>query len=346
MELTERLIPSRYIREKLSENSFQLSDFNKATMIWNANIAYSEKLSELRSLCDSTSDDLLKKQLEQRLDYESRKLERIKDNFSGKFIYVFEEDEFIMFKGYFTDYETALRYARKCISKRHAPCSIYKKRLVSNNDESAVNAGLHLPGKLVKLTDINCYDLPISEIRFDEKGDISYLYCGEMSAEEEYETYEYRKDRFEQNCFAIPIKFYCGTIVRDVTDNALAVMASDADFGNAPSDESYFSYFGVPVLTLDKHGMWDHTHIRPIYLEKAEPLICDTDDKKESAYIRAINSFSECLKAGLNDEEPACLKAIADAREYRDIRIECAAEFEKQIFNHVDKAVRLEDIMN
>ena len=60
MELTERLIPSRYIREKLSENSFQLSDFNKATMIWNANITYSEKLSELKKLCDSTEDDLLK----------------------------------------------------------------------------------------------------------------------------------------------------------------------------------------------------------------------------------------------------------------------------------------------
>lgn len=60
MELTGRLIPSRYIREKLSENSFQLSDFNKATMIWNANITYSEKLSELKKLCDSTEDDLLK----------------------------------------------------------------------------------------------------------------------------------------------------------------------------------------------------------------------------------------------------------------------------------------------
>ncbi len=349
MELieTEKLIPSRYIRDELNKNGFQLSDVNKTTMIWNdEQLSYAEKLSELQKLCDSTSDSLLKKQIGQRLDYESKKLERIKDNFSGKFIYVFEEDEFVMFKGYFTDYETALHYALKCISKRHAPCSIYKKRLVSSNDESDVNAHLHLPGKSVKLTDINYYNLPISEIRFDEKGNISYLYCGEMSAEEEYDTYEYRKDRFEQNCFAIPIKFSCGTIVRDVTDNSLAVIAGDADFSKAPSDESYFSYFGVPVLMLDKHGMWDHTHIRPIYLEKAEPLICDTDDKKDRTYIKAINSFSDCLKAGLSEEEPACLKAIADAREYRDIYLEYSAELEKQVYNDVDTAVRLEDIMN
>lgn len=349
MELTERLIPSRYIRDELSKHGYQLSDLNKATMLWNADtlmLSYSEKLSELKKLCDSTNDDLLKKQIGQRLDYESKKLERIKDNFSGQFIYVFEEDEFIMFKGYFIDYETALCYANKCISKCHAPCTIYKKKLVSSNDASDVNARLQFPGKPLKLPDINCYDLPVSEIRFDEKGEIAYLYCGEMSAEEEYDTYEYRKDRFEQNCFAIPIKFFRGTVVRDVTDNSLVVIACDADFSRTPSDDSYFSYFGIPVLTLDKHGMWDHSHIRPIYLEKAEPLICGTDDKKESAYIRAINSFSECLKAGSDDEEPACLKAIADARKYRNVCLECAAEFEKQIFGHVDKAIRLTDIIN
>lgn len=146
MELTERLVPNRYIRDELRKHGYQLSDLNKATMLWNTDtlmLSYSEKLSELKKLCDSTNDDLLKKQIGQRLDYESKKLERIKDNFSGQFIYVFEEDEFIMFTGYFTDYETALCYANKCISKRHAPCTIYKKKLVNSNDASAVNAGFN-----------------------------------------------------------------------------------------------------------------------------------------------------------------------------------------------------------
>lgn len=158
MELTERLIPSRYIRDELRKHGYQLSDLNKATMLWNADtlmLSYSENLSELKKLCESTNDDLLKKQIGQRLDYESKKLERIKDDFSGQFIYVFEEDEFIMFTGYFTDYETALCHANKCISKRHAPCTIYKKKLVNRNDASAVNARLQFHGKPLKLTDIN-----------------------------------------------------------------------------------------------------------------------------------------------------------------------------------------------
>lgn len=77
MELTERLVPSRYIRDQLSKYGYQLSDLNKATMLWNTDtlmLSYSEKLSELKKLCNSTNDDLLKKQIGQRLDYESKKL--------------------------------------------------------------------------------------------------------------------------------------------------------------------------------------------------------------------------------------------------------------------------------
>lgn len=81
---TERLIPSYYIREELSKNGFQLSDADKATMFWNSTLSYTEKLEELQKLSDSTSNENLQKQIRERLDYESKKLERIKDNSSGR----------------------------------------------------------------------------------------------------------------------------------------------------------------------------------------------------------------------------------------------------------------------
>ena len=84
MELTERLVPNRYIRDQLSKYGYQLSDLNKATMLWNTDtlmLSYSEKLSELKKLCDSTNDDLLKKQIGQRLDYESKSLNASKTIF-------------------------------------------------------------------------------------------------------------------------------------------------------------------------------------------------------------------------------------------------------------------------
>ena len=100
MKLTERLIPSSYIREELSKKQYQLSDAEKATMLWNSTLSYTEKLEELQKLSDSTSDDNLQKQIRERLNYESKKLERIKDNSSGSYLYVFE-DQHKLYQNYF-----------------------------------------------------------------------------------------------------------------------------------------------------------------------------------------------------------------------------------------------------
>ena len=84
MELTERLVPSRYIRDQLSKYGYQLSDLNKATMLWNTDtlmLSYSEKLSELKKLCDSTNDDRLKKQIGQRLTMKAKSLNASKTIF-------------------------------------------------------------------------------------------------------------------------------------------------------------------------------------------------------------------------------------------------------------------------
>lgn len=350
MKLT-RLIPSCYIRDELSKNGFQLSNANKATLLWNSTtLSYTEKLGELQKLSDSTSDENLQKQIRERLDFESRKLERIKDNSSGSYLYVFE-DQYKLCQNYFLSYKISILFAQRYLSKDNSSCSIYKKKIISSCDEFTKTVRLrwhpHTTDEPAETITVFSYGESVSEIQFNEKGDISYLHCGEMSVEEEYDTYQYRKDRFEQNYFAMPLKFSCGTIVRDITDNSLGVIAHDVDFSNSDvSDKIYINSFGIMVLFLDKYGTWQHKHIRPIYLDKAEPLICNTDDKKDRAYIKAINSFSDCLKAGLSEEEPACLNAIEDAREYRDICLEYSIELEKQVYNDVDKAVRLEDIMN
>ena len=117
MKLTERLIPSCYIRDELSKNGFQLSDANKATLLWNSTtLSYTEKLEELQKLSDSTSDENLQKQIRERLDFESRKLERIKDNSSGSYLYVFE-DQYKLCQNYFLRYKMSILFAQRYISK-------------------------------------------------------------------------------------------------------------------------------------------------------------------------------------------------------------------------------------
>lgn len=149
MELT-RLIPSCYIRDELRKNGFQLSDLNKATMLWNADtlmLSYSEKLSELKKLCDSTSDENLQKQIRERLDFENQKLERIKDNSSGSYLYVFE-DQYKLCQNYFLSYEIAALFTQRYLSKGNFSCSIYKKKIINRCDEFTKTVRLRWHGRL------------------------------------------------------------------------------------------------------------------------------------------------------------------------------------------------------
>lgn len=141
MELT-RLIPSCYIRDELRKNGFQLSDAEKATILWNSTLSYTEKLEELQKLSDSTSDENLQKQIRERLDYESRKLERIKDNSSGSYLYVFE-DQHKLYQNYFLNYKMSILFAQRYLSKGNFSCSIYKKKIINSCDEFTKTIRLH-----------------------------------------------------------------------------------------------------------------------------------------------------------------------------------------------------------
>lgn len=128
MKLTERLIPSSYIREELSKKQYQLSDAEKATMLWNSTLSYTEKLEELQKLSDSTSDDNLQKQIRERLNYESKKLERIKDNSSGSYLYVFE-DQHKLYQNYFLSYKMSILFVQRYIQKAIFLVLYTRKRL-------------------------------------------------------------------------------------------------------------------------------------------------------------------------------------------------------------------------
>lgn len=200
MELT-RLIPSCYIRDELRKNGFQLSDAEKATILWNSTLSYTEKLEELQKLSDSTSDENLQKQIRERLNYENQKLERIKDNSSGSYLYVFE-DQYKLCQNYFLSYEIAALFTQRYLSKGNFSCSIYKKKIINSCDEFTKTVRLrwhpHTTDEPAETITVFSYGESVSGIQFNNKGNIDYLYCGEMSPEEENDTYEYRNDRFEQ----------------------------------------------------------------------------------------------------------------------------------------------------
>ena len=62
---------SRDIKEYYEKQNIEFSDSEKATIIWNSFWALDEKLSVLKVIMDSTSDEVLKEQIQKRLETEA-----------------------------------------------------------------------------------------------------------------------------------------------------------------------------------------------------------------------------------------------------------------------------------
>ena len=63
---------SRDVKEYYEKQNIEFSDSEKATIIWNSFWALDEKLSALKDICDSTSDEVLKEQIQKRLESGSK----------------------------------------------------------------------------------------------------------------------------------------------------------------------------------------------------------------------------------------------------------------------------------
>ena len=71
------LVPSECMRKYYEETGFTFTDFQKATLIWNAPERNRQGiLDALGELAEETDDERLKKQIDERLHYEEKALEK------------------------------------------------------------------------------------------------------------------------------------------------------------------------------------------------------------------------------------------------------------------------------
>ncbi len=92
MMTIDDLIPSKYMQEIMSRSNFVLTDFNKATIIWNSEKNYDEKLQSLKRIADNTDDKILKKQIRERIEYEEDAYKAFIQNPDKKYIFVVEDE--------------------------------------------------------------------------------------------------------------------------------------------------------------------------------------------------------------------------------------------------------------
>lgn len=262
------IIPSKQMKAYYEDIGFEFSDFQKATLIWNSpKHTRKERLDSLKELSDTTKDIMTRKQILERLMYEEEATAHFLDNASGEYVYVVEDRGDGCSCGFFASYEIAVKYALGYMSKYEANCSIEKQYIMKDlqfdkyNGEAAAGVYLDRNANIINLWSTGESIEPI-----------------ELSS----------KGRFENLFIAIPFDLEEGTIVRDVVEKKVYLLATGKkewqDFLKYITKRREcldFSDIQVMVYEVEENGSWRHLHINPMFLEELDKSDPDYYEQKK-----------------------------------------------------------------
>lgn len=196
IEELKAMIPSETVRNYVLETGWTFTDKEKAALLYHSELPLEQQqFFWLRNLRDKTEDEALREQLTEYLDREEQAIRAFKKNGDRRCVYILkvrEDGGYWDGKnlpcGYFFDWETAFDFGR-----REKTRFVIEKYLVDGVDE---------------FDDGTCIHQPISELRFNEDGEITYVSSSEI-------PYIKRNvHHFTEMYFEMPNPFEQGDIVK------------------------------------------------------------------------------------------------------------------------------------
>lgn len=346
------LVPSTYMRDFYTEIGFEFTDFQKATLIWNAPArTRQEILDALQELADETAETKVRQQILERIDYEKKTFSAFLNNPGSKYVYVVEDWEDRCSCGFYQKYDMAVNYAVRYSKEYETKCFIKKQRIVMEEaDEIVRNPFRENPniGGNFEISEYSEYSGDeVASATLNERGEVVRFWSSELP-EEEKTVDEYRTDRFEFAFIKVPFAMQPGTIVKNVIIGNYGVLAQgkenwDAYMKRIEERNLYvdFSDIQVIVYELTEMGYWSHEHTNPMHIE-ADSSLTDVEDGKVQAFRKAAEALGNYFRAKskgetLNSFEESVLRY---AREYAMV---CK---EKERWGKiVEKAKKPEDIL-
>lgn len=270
----EQYIPSKDMRNYLDKINFRFSDPEKATIIYNSNICLQRVHEELKKIAKTTEDEVLRKQIEERLDWDLNSIKMLKMNQGGFFysLEVFDTwDNEYENEGYYTTFEaaklTAEKFARKYIITKS---KLYDKEMEPENE------------------DINP---EVGAVAFNATGELDYFWSEAVAQKEWTANRIERKSRFEEHYISFPHPFQRGDIVKNVLTDEVGIIADIPvleeddinDDNNGLLDRLLscrdYSDASIRIEFLMEDGQFRHEHVLPIYLEYAD--LDEQDSRKQ-----------------------------------------------------------------
>lgn len=344
------LIPSKTMRKYLKSVNFEFDDFESATLIWNApDKMWEEKLDEIKKRADTTKNEVLKKQINERIQFEKKEFDVFQDNTSEDFIYMTEDGEDESCSGIFAEYVKAYNYSLKYIENYEISCMVIKKyRIVRTSEDEVVRrAERGNPYMGFEVPKFGEYDgTEVSGISINKKGKVIRIWSNELAKEEEERVSSFRPERFEYPFIKIPFDIQIGSIVKDITTGTYGVLSQGKkewdDYLKRIEEKNWyvdFSDIQVIVYELTEKGYWSHYHVNPLYLEMESPTVIPEDEENQAWInaMRALGSYLRNISEGISSNGQSVIQA---AKRYAAIRRR------KNKWNIIlDEAVKPEDIM-
>ena len=338
------LVQSQWMKEYFEEIDFAFTDFQKATLIWNApGRLRQEILDPLEELSEKTRDKTLRRQINERLDYEKKAFEIFIHNQTGKYVYVVEDMKYESC-GFFIDYDRALKYAKKYMRTYELKCRISKQLIVATDaDEIVRNPWRGNPNLGFETEEYCAYDgTAVASVTLNMSGEIERFSSYELPEEEKIVD-SYQVERFEYHFIKMPCPLQAGTTVKDIRNGSYYVLAGgEADWNrylNRIEEKNDFSDIQMICYKLTESGIWSHEHINPLYLEVEFPTYIE-DDPKRQALRYATEALGDYLSHKSNGKEFCPDLVLKYARKYAEVCREKSLS-EKTL----EEAKKPEDIM-
>lgn len=208
------IVPSQWMKKYFEEIDFAFTDFQKATLAWNApGKLRQEILDALEELSEETRDEILRRQINERLNYEKKTFEIFIYNQSGRYVYVVENMEYESC-GFFVDYDRALKYAKKYMQTYELKCRINKQLIVAaDEDEIVHNPWRGNPNLGFETEEYCAYEGDaVASVTLNMYGEIERV-CSYELPEEEKIVDGYKVGRFEYHFIKMPCPLQVGTDV-------------------------------------------------------------------------------------------------------------------------------------
>lgn len=281
-----QILLSKDLEKYWKEKNISFSDFEKATMIYNHEDSLASIHEVLNRMKHSTSDQILITQIEERIKFDETTLNLIAcDSADTMYMLEIEDEDTFEVDSYYKKYQCAKNYANT-LGKR------YRINKIRFSDT------------ILQIADGDEKYGDIGSVLYNNRGEVSRFWSGEISEEELY--YYEEKNRFENAYISMPHPFRQGDIVKDMVTGDIGIVICDKtdedwesyDKKMKQSEFSDYSDVMVTVEFLYEESCFSHRHINPMRLEFYDASETNKKNKLLQSASYLINGYGslECFQ--------------------------------------------------